>query len=132
MTYEKDYVYMYGQIMSTYAYLLSGVFPEADGYAEIARKCHIVGGETGTAAAVLCSLGAPIKLGGTHLGRANAALITDYFADKCADISELEYEDFEGVSDYVIIDKIPAPASANGKSFIRAASLFMSRPAKTR
>lgn len=105
MTYEKNYVYMYGQIMSTYAYLLSGVFPEADGYAEIARKCHIVGGETGTAAAVLCSLGAPIKLGGTHLGRANAALITDYFADKCADISELEYEDFEGVSDYVIIDK---------------------------
>lgn len=38
MTYEKDYVYMYGQILSTYAYLLSGVFPEADGYAEIARK----------------------------------------------------------------------------------------------
>ncbi len=32
-------------------------------------------------------------------------LIKDYFADKTADLSELVTEGFEGVTDYVIIDK---------------------------
>lgn len=101
----NDYIYMYGQVMSTCAFLLCDDFPKPDGYGEIKEKNHLVGGETGTAAAVLCSLGAPIKLGGTHMGRVNQSIITEYFADKSADISELQYEDFEGIVDYVIIDK---------------------------
>lgn len=100
----EKYVYMYGQIMSTQSFLLKGRFPAADDYAEIKERYHLVGGETGTAAAVLASLGVNVKLGGTHLGTLNGALITDYFKDK-ADISELVHEDFDGVVDYVFIDK---------------------------
>ncbi|WP_124098046.1 carbohydrate kinase family protein [Ruminococcus sp. Marseille-P6503] len=101
----SDYIYMYGMVMSTYAYLLCGNYPEADGYAEIKEKYHHLGGETGTAAAILCSLGAKVKLGGSHYGNLNRDLILGYFADKSADLSELVYEDFEGVEDRVIIDK---------------------------
>lgn len=98
------YVYMYGQIMSTHSFLLKGCFPIPDDYAEIKEHYHLVGGETGTAAAVLAALGVNVRLGGTHLGNLNRELITDYFKDK-ADISELVYEDFNGVVDYVFIDK---------------------------
>ena len=68
MKYAENYVYMYGQMISTCSFLLDGDFPKADGTAEIKEKYHLVGGETGTAAAVLCSLNVPVKLGGTHLG----------------------------------------------------------------
>lgn len=105
MTNINNYIYMYGMVMSTYAYLLCGNYPEADGYAEIKGKYHHLGGETGTAAAILCSFGAQVKLGGSHYGNLNKELITGYFADKSADISELAYEDFDGVEDRVIIDK---------------------------
>ena len=47
-----DYIYMYGMIISTEAFLLSGEFPSADGYGEIKEKYHFIGGETGTACAV--------------------------------------------------------------------------------
>ena len=56
MKYIENYVYMYGQMISTCSFLLDGDFPKADGTAEIKEKYHLVGGETGTAAAVLCSL----------------------------------------------------------------------------
>ena len=105
MKYTENYVYMYGQMISTCSFLLDGDFPKADGTAEIKEKYHLVGGETGTAAAVLCSLNVPVKLCGTHLGSGNEKLIKDYFADKTADLSELVTEGFEGVTDYVIIDK---------------------------
>ena len=100
----EKYIYMYGQIMSTEAFLLKGEFPKADGYGEIKEKYHHVGGETGTAAAVLASLGCNVKLGGSHIGNANSEIIRGYFADK-ADLSELVDEDFDGVIDYVIIDR---------------------------
>ena len=58
-------------MISTCSFLLDGDFPKADGTAEIKEKYHLVGGETGTAAAVLCSLNVPVKLGGTHLGSGN-------------------------------------------------------------
>ncbi|MCM1299737.1 MAG: carbohydrate kinase family protein [Firmicutes bacterium] len=100
----KDYIYLYGQIISTESFLLYGDFPEADGYGEIKERYHLVGGETGTAAVILSSLDCPIKLGGTHIGNINRKIIRDYFSDKNADITELRDEDFEGVKDYVIID----------------------------
>ena len=64
----KKYIYMYGQVMSTHSFLLSGNFPKPDGEADIKEKYHVIGGETGTASAVLTSLGLFVKLGGTHLG----------------------------------------------------------------
>lgn len=101
----SDHIYMYGMVMSTCAYLLCGNYPKADGYAEIKEKYHHVGGETGTAAAVLCSLGVSLRLGGTHIGNLNRDIIIGYFKDKNCDTSELVHEDFDGIIDYVIIDK---------------------------
>lgn len=101
----EKYIYMYGMVMSTESFLLDGKFPEADGYCEIKKKYHHVGGETGTAAAVLLSLGSNIKLGGSHIGNENREIIRGYFSDKQADSSELVDEDFEGIIDYVLIDK---------------------------
>lgn len=101
----ENYVYMYGMVMSTLSMRLCGEYPPADGYAEVAEKYHLLGGETGTAAAVLCSLGVNLKLGGSHTGNLNRKLIEGYFADKSADTSELVHEDFDGIIDCVIIDK---------------------------
>lgn len=101
----EKYVYLYGMVMSTEAFLLNGEFPKADGYGEIKEKYHHVGGETGTAAAVLTALGCDIKLGGSHIGNANRDIIRGYFSDKRADLSELADEDFDGIIDYVLIDK---------------------------
>ena len=100
-----DYIYLYGMVMSTEAFLLKGNFPSADGYGEIKEKYHHIGGETGTAAAVLISLGCNLKIGGSHIGNINRNIIRNYFADKTADISDLKDEDFDGIVDYVIIDK---------------------------
>lgn len=99
----NNYIYMYGMIMSTEAFLLDGELPEADGYGEIREKYHHVGGETGTAAAVLVSLGCNVRLGGSHIGNANREIIRGYFSDKSADLSELADEDFDGIVDYVLI-----------------------------
>ena len=46
----KDYIYLYGMVMSTEAFLLKNSFPSPDGYGEIKEKYHHIGGETGTAA----------------------------------------------------------------------------------
>lgn len=100
-----NYVYMYGQIISTQSFLLKGSFPQPDGEAEIKEKYHLVGGETGTAAAVCVSLGLNVKLAGTHLGTANKDIILNYFKNKTADTSELVTKPFDGVTDYIIIDK---------------------------
>lgn len=100
-----NYIYMYGQIISTQSFLLKGEFPQPDGEAEIKKKYHLVGGETGTAAAVCLSLGLNVKLAGTHLGTANKDIILDYFKDKSADTTELTVKPFDGVTDYIIIDK---------------------------
>ena len=101
----KDYIYLYGMVISTEAFLLKGKFPFADGYGEIKEKYHHIGGETGTAAAVLTSFGCNLKIGGSHIGNVNRSIIRNYFENKEADISELADEDFDGIVDYVIIDK---------------------------
>lgn len=100
-----DYIYMYGMVMSTEAFLLKAGFPKADGYGEIKEKYHHIGGETGTASAVLASLGCKLKLGGAHVGNVNRDIIRGYFANKTVDLSELADEDFDGIVDYVIIDR---------------------------
>lgn len=96
---------MYGMVMSTEAFLLKGKFPSADGYGEIREKYHHIGGETGTAAAVLASLGCSLKIGGSHIGNLNRYIIRGYFSDKQVDLSELQDEDFDGIVDYVLIDR---------------------------
>lgn len=100
------YIYLYGQIMTTESFLLCDEFPKVDGYGEIKERHYLLGGETGIAAAILTSLGCEVVLGGSHLGDENKDLILDYFKDKKADTSKLVHEKrFQGVVDYVIIDK---------------------------
>lgn len=55
-------VYLHGQILGTHSFLLKGEFVQPDEYAEIKQKYFLPGGETGTAATVLASLGAEVKM----------------------------------------------------------------------
>ena len=94
-------IYLYGMIMSTYSFMLKYGFPEIDGTGIIDKKYHLLGGETGTSAAVLKSLGADVKVGGTHLGNENKNVILKGLEG--VDTTELVYEDYDGVVDYVFI-----------------------------
>ena len=97
-------IYMYGMVLSTNSFLLSGDFPKADGYCEFKKRYHLLGGETGTAAAILTSLGCRLTLAGSHLGAQNNSLVRNYFDGKSVDMSEIVYdENFSGVEDYVMI-----------------------------
>ena len=123
-----NYVYMYGQIISTQSFLLKGSFPKPDGEAEIKEKYHLIGGETGTAAAVCVSLGLNVKLAGTHLGAANKDLILDYFKDKTADTTELAVKPFDGVTDYIVIDKFTRTCFGEWEKLFSSAAPFYEPP----
>ena len=51
-------VYLFGQVLGTHSFLLKDGFLQPDEYSEIAGQYFLPGGETGTAATVLASLGA--------------------------------------------------------------------------
>lgn len=101
MNYE---VYMHGQILGTHSFLLKGEFLQPDEYSEIKAKYFLPGGETGTAATVLSSLGATVKIDGTHIGTEVAPLLREFYKDKTVDLSSLYFDpDYEGLMDYVVI-----------------------------
>lgn len=100
------YIYLYGMVLTTQHMLLKDQFPRADTYCEISEKHYRIGGETGTAAVILDSLGCRIKLAGSHLGYRNNLIVRRYFRNSNTDLSELVYDkNFYGVEDTVIIDK---------------------------
>jgi len=97
-------VYLHGQILGTHSFLLKGEFVQPDEYAEIKQKYFLPGGETGTAATVLASLGAEVKMDGTHIGTQVAPLLKEFYKDKSVDLSSLYFDpEYEGLMDYVII-----------------------------
>ena len=97
-------VYLHGQILGTHSFLLKGEFVQPDEYAEIKAKYFLPGGETGTATTVLASLGAYVKMDGTHIGTQVAPLLKEFYKDKTVDLSSLYFvPDYEGLMDYVII-----------------------------
>lgn len=97
-------IYLYGMVMNTKSYLIDGALPQEDGYAMIKEKYDGIGGETGTAAVVLGSLGAKVKIDGTHLGRYNAPIIKNTLERFNVDTSRLTLnETYDGVEDTVII-----------------------------
>lgn len=101
MNYE---IYMHGQILGTHSFLLKGEFLQPDEYSEIKAKYFLPGGETGTAATVLSSLGASVKIDGTHIGTEVAPLLKEFYKDKTVDLSSLYFDsDYEGLMDYVVI-----------------------------
>lgn len=104
MTIEKPDVYLFGQILGTHSFLLKNGFLEPDEYSEIGEKYFLPGGETGTAATVLSSLGAKVKMDGTWIGTEVAPMLKEFYADKSVDLSSLTFlEDEPGVMDYVVI-----------------------------
>ena len=98
-------VYLYGMILMTHSLRLKDGMPPRDGYGELAARYHLIGGETGVAAAVLHALGVRSRIAGTWMGRETDPAVRAYFADKNVDLSLLTRDDtFDGLEDYVLID----------------------------
>ncbi len=96
-------VYAYGMILASTSFLLDS-FIKPDNYTEIKEKYRLVGGETGTCATVLASLGANVKLDGNHIGKNVATLLKEFYKDKSVDLSSLNFdENYDGLEDYIII-----------------------------
>jgi sugar/nucleoside kinase (ribokinase family) len=103
---EKDYIYLYGMILMTTSHLLKDDYPKADSYGEIKKTYHLPGGETGTGATVLSSLGAKVKLDGNHLGRNTYPKLEKFYSNIDVDITEITFDNqYEGLEDMVLIDK---------------------------
>ena len=101
MSYE---VYMHGQVLGTHSFWLKEGFLQPDEYSEIKAKYFLPGGETGTAATVLASLGVSVKIDGTHIGTEVAPLLKEFYKNKSVDLSSLYFDkEYEGLMDYVVI-----------------------------
>ena len=100
----KPDVYLFGQVLGTHSFLLKGGFLQPDEYAEIGAQYFLPGGETGTAATVLDSLGVSVRMDGTWIGTEVAPMLQAFYRDKKVDLSPLLlWEDDPGVMDYVVI-----------------------------
>ena len=100
---QRHEVYLFGQILGTHSFLLRDGFLEPDEYAEIKDQYFLPGGETGTAATVLDSLGVSVKMDGTWIGTEVAPMLQAFYADKKVDLSSMTFTDEPGVMDYVVI-----------------------------
>lgn len=103
---KKVDAYLYGMVLGTHSFLLNDEFLRPDVYSEIKEQYFLPGGETGTAATVLDSLGVTVRVDGTHIGTEVAPLLRDFYADKNVDLSSLTFTDEPGVMDYVVITGI--------------------------
>ena len=100
----KAEAYLFGQILGTHSFLLKDGFLQPDEYSEIKEQYFLPGGETGTAATVLDSLGVPVRIAGTWIGTEVAPMLKAFYKDKQVDLSSLYYmEADKGVMDYVVI-----------------------------
>lgn len=99
----KHEAYLFGQILGTHSFLLKDGFLQPDEYSEIGEQYFLPGGETGTAATVLSSLGVSVKMDGTWIGTEVAPMLKAFYADKQVDLSSLTFTDEPGVMDYVVI-----------------------------
>ena len=96
--------YLFGQILGTRSFLLKDGFLKPDEYSEIQESYFLPGGETGTAATVLSSLGVSVRMDGTWIGTEVAPMLKAFYAGRTVDLSSLTFvEDDPGVMDYVVI-----------------------------
>ncbi len=97
-------VYLHGQILGTHSFWLKDGFLQPDEYSEISEQYFLPGGETGTAATVLASLGVNLKMDGTHIGTQVAPMLKEFYKNKTVDLSSLYFDTtYEGLMDYVVI-----------------------------
>lgn len=108
MAYE---VYMHGQILGTHSFYLKDGFLQPDEYSELSAKYFLPGGETGSAATVLASLGVSVKMDGTHIGTEVAPMLRDFYKDKPVDLTSLYFDkEYQGLMDYVVVaDLVRSP-----------------------
>ncbi len=100
----QPYVYLFGQVLGTHSFLLKDGFLQPDEYSEIQAQYFLPGGETGTAATVLDSLGVSVRMDGTWIGTEVAPMLQAFYREKQVDLSPLHiWKDDPGVMDYVII-----------------------------
>ncbi len=104
-------VYMHGQILGTHSFYLRDGFLQPDEYSELSAKYFLPGGETGTAATVLASLGVKVKLDGTHIGTEVAPMLKEFYREKSVDLESLFFDpDYAGLMDYVVVaDLVRSP-----------------------
>jgi len=101
---KQNDIYLFGQILATRSILLRDGFLKPDEYSEIREQYFLPGGETGTAATVLSSLGVSVIMDGTWIGTEVAPVLRDFYKDKSVDLSLLTFrEDDPGVTDTVVI-----------------------------
>jgi len=99
-------IYLYGMITKTNGFLLRGDFPKADHYCEFKERYALPGGETGTAAIVLASLGCKVKIDGTFLGKHTKDLTHEFYQNINVDTSALYYDpQYDGIEEFVMVDK---------------------------
>lgn len=112
----KTDIYLYGMVLATTSFLLKDGFVKPDDYSEIAQKYHLPGGETGTCATVLSSLGLSVRMDGNHIGTNVAPVLRNFYKDKSVELDSLFFdENYEGVEDYVIIaDDVRSPMGTFG------------------
>ena len=96
---QNPEVYLFGQILGTHSFLLKDGFLQPDEYSEIAEQYFLPGGETGTAATVLDSLGASVKMDGTWIGTEVAPMLKAFYANKQVNLSSLTFTEDPGGMD---------------------------------
>lgn len=113
----KTDIYLYGMVLATTSFLLKDGFVKPDEYSEIKAKYQLPGGETGTCATVLASLGATVRVDGNHIGTRVAPVLRDFYKDKSVSLDSLYFdENYEGLEDYVIIaDDVRSPMGTFGE-----------------
>lgn len=103
---SKVDVYMYGMVLKTTSFLLKNDYPGPDSYGEFTKRFEACGGETGTAAVVLSSLGAKVMIDGNHLGKNTYPFLSAYYKSIGVDISPMTYDkNYDGLEDYVMTAK---------------------------
>lgn len=96
-------IYLYGMIVGSNSFRLKE-FVKPDEYSEIEEMFRFIGGETGTCATVLSSLGANVTIDGNHIGRKTAPMLREFYKDKTVNYDLLYFdENYEGLEDYIII-----------------------------
>ena len=96
--------YLFGMVLGTHSFLLKDGSLKPDEYSEIKEQYFLPGGETGTAATVLSSLGVSVKMDGAWIGTEVAPMLRAFYHDTRVDLSSLRFvEDDPGVMDYVVI-----------------------------
>lgn len=116
---NQTYIYLYGMTLASTSFLLDNGFLQPDEYSEIKVKYRLPGGETGTCATVLASLGESVKLDGNHIGYNVTPVIKDFYKDKSVNLDSLYFDDsYEGLEDFIIIaDHVRSPMGTFGHYF---------------